>query len=1219
MNYKAPISLLFLILFWACGSSRKSQPEPDQFENSPGIFKIDTSTGYTINHTSQDSIKDLYNSFGKKLVTGKPVRIEGTVLSESDMGKPEMVIAKKPKLIPPKKEKVSNLAMISRFKFNLKNLKPVTEIKKDSVGILTNSTGDTIPTGIPIPISGRIVPCIQPKPIQSSHSRFMESNSANIRYIGTDQGLPSQFIFSFCMDHKNRLWFGSLGGGASCFDGSTLINFTKKEGLTGNWVRVVFQDSKKNIWLGTENGISLYDGEKFIHYTEEEGLSKNRISSIFEDSKQNIWIGSLGGGVSKFRNDSITHFSYKEGLTNPTIRSIDEDKAGRIWFASKAGIFFYHNRSFSQLSQSDGLCSNKISAVKVDTKGNIWIGSEDNGLNIYDGKHISHYSFSNIQKKDVIWSFYEDSDHKMWIPIWDKGVYQYDNNRFMLYSREEGLSNNFILEILEDNIGNIWFTTWGGGINILNKHSFKDFSNQHDQDIIRLRCITEDSLENKWIGSIDRGWFFYDGTTICQYTMDEGLMNNYTECLITDHKNNVWAGTWGGIIKYDGKCFTNYPLLYKEEKIVIESLLQDRKGNIWIGTMKHGIIKFDGTEFTLFNEENGFNAVRVNSITEDFEGNIWFGSKNCGVTRYDGEYFTTFTEKEGLSSNHISCLTKRNGKVWVGTRDNGINVIGKKHVITINTKQGLSNNLVTSLKEDHLGRVWCGTDNGLNLLNLGESSSTNENMHPSLLDFKIYNFNKQDGLRGNNFHQGFAMESRTNVMWWLCGDAITTLDLNQFVPPTIQPTVDISSIEINDSYIDFRHEKSQNQENEIEISRFNNYPDKMKLPHDQNHLTFHFSSIDWSASQNVQYSYKLDDEQWSTASKVANASYRNIEYGDHIFKVRAIGSARIWSKTFNYPFRVSPPWWLSGPIKVAYAVVLVLFIYLVILLRTRKLNQSKNMLKIQVEKATHNLLLKNQEIQAQKESLEHKHVEITDSIIYAKRIQKAILPPKRVIDKCFSEYFIFYEPKDVVAGDFYWIRIIQDMVIFGVADCTGHGVPGAMVSVVCNYALNRSTGEFNLTDPGRILDSSRTLVIREFEKSDEEVKDGMDIALCTFDGNNLYYSGAYNPLWVIRDNELIEIKADRQPIGKYVNQTSFKTHHFPLQKDDLIYLCSDGYADQFGGELNKKFKSKRLKELLLQIRHQPLEQQKITLKETILKWRGNIEQLDDICIVGIKV
>lgn len=266
-------------------------------------------------------------------------------------------------------------------------------------------------------------------------------------------------------------------------------------------------------------------------------------------------------------------------------------------------------------------------------------------------------------------------------------------------------------------------------------------------------------------------------------------------------------------------------------------------------------------------------------------------------------------------------------------------------------------------------------------------------------------------------------------------------------------------------------------------------------------------------------------------------------------------------------------------------------------------------------------------IEAQKEDvdnaytkLEEKSNEVTSSITYAKRIQSAILPSLESIHNYLGDSFVIYKPKDIVAGDFYWLEPIGEKVLFAVADCTGHGVPGALVSVVCHNALNRSLRENNLNDPGEILNKCREIVVNEFEKSQEEVNDGMDIALCALEGNHLRYAGANNSIWIIRENSdsIEEIKANKQPIGRSFKPQPFITHSVYLNKGDSFYIFSDGYVDQFGGDRGKKFKSVNLKKLLLSVKDKSMVDQKRTINDQFENWKGELEQVDDVCIIGVR-
>ncbi|HET6245944.1 MAG: tetratricopeptide repeat protein [Bacteroidetes bacterium] len=281
----------------------------------------------------------------------------------------------------------------------------------------------------------------------------------------------------------------------------------------------------------------------------------------------------------------------------------------------------------------------------------------------------------------------------------------------------------------------------------------------------------------------------------------------------------------------------------------------------------------------------------------------------------------------------------------------------------------------------------------------------------------------------------------------------------------------------------------------------------------------------------------------------------------------------------------------------------------------------------QKKRANSLLNLHNIEISEKKKIIEGKNKDITDSINYAKRIQEAILPPDNLVKQLLPDSFIFYKPKDIVSGDFYWMERDKSfnfpsnqLVFLAAADCTGHGVPGAMVSVVCSNALNRTVKEFGITEPGKILDKVRELVIETFEKSESEVRDGMDISLCSFNvvTNELKWAGANNALWILSKEGLNEIKPDKQPIGKYSEHKSFTTHTIQINKGETFYLFTDGYADQFGGEKGKKFKYAQFKELLIAIQEKEMHEQAEILDSKFEQWKGKHEQVDDVCVIGVR-
>jgi serine phosphatase RsbU (regulator of sigma subunit) len=298
------------------------------------------------------------------------------------------------------------------------------------------------------------------------------------------------------------------------------------------------------------------------------------------------------------------------------------------------------------------------------------------------------------------------------------------------------------------------------------------------------------------------------------------------------------------------------------------------------------------------------------------------------------------------------------------------------------------------------------------------------------------------------------------------------------------------------------------------------------------------------------------------------------------------------------------------------------------------LNQKKKTNKI--------LNAQNEEITEQHFIIEEKNKDITDSLNYAQRIQDAILPEESLLNKS-HEAFIYYRPKDIVSGDFYWMKEIGDKIYFSVVDCTGHGVSGAFMSIIGINSLNKIVDDFKIESTGKILDELNKSVNTALgvnhadENSIVNIRDGMDICICSIDKstNNLEYSGANNSLYLIRNKENLikerdcildndqsifyEIKPDKMAIGGGSNKVKYKTHSIQLKKDDTLYLFSDGYADQFGGTKGKKFMYKPFKRMFLSIQDQSMDSQLSHIDKTMREWKMGIEQLDDICVMGVRV
>jgi serine phosphatase RsbU (regulator of sigma subunit) len=394
--------------------------------------------------------------------------------------------------------------------------------------------------------------------------------------------------------------------------------------------------------------------------------------------------------------------------------------------------------------------------------------------------------------------------------------------------------------------------------------------------------------------------------------------------------------------------------------------------------------------------------------------------------------------------------------------------------------------------------------------------------------------------------------------------------------------------------------------------------DDLSFTYEDRSISFKVSAPFYPVAQSSQYQYYIEGigPGWNPWTTESDFSFQLLPHGKYVMHIRARDILGKLSNESIVSFAIKPPFWSSWWFLTLCGLVFASLVFLVIRIRIMKLQKDKSILEQKVWERTVVIKRQKDEIEVQKQ-------EIMDSILYAERIQKAVLPSHNIIQKILPENFILFLPRDIVSGDFYWMTTKDNYSIFAAVDCTGHGVPGAFMSMLGVSFLNGIVNESKQLKANLILKQLRELVKTTLSQSyDAETKDGMDIALCILNNktNKLQFAGAFNPLYLIRDNNLMEIKGDRMPIGiyRYV-ETDFTNNEIQLQKADCLYIFSDGYVDQFGGIKGKKFLTRNLKETLLRIHSKPMKNQKELLQETLRKWKGDYKQIDDILIIGLRI
>jgi serine phosphatase RsbU (regulator of sigma subunit) len=387
-----------------------------------------------------------------------------------------------------------------------------------------------------------------------------------------------------------------------------------------------------------------------------------------------------------------------------------------------------------------------------------------------------------------------------------------------------------------------------------------------------------------------------------------------------------------------------------------------------------------------------------------------------------------------------------------------------------------------------------------------------------------------------------------------------------------------------------------------------------------NSIAFSFASPYFEFDRGAIFQYKLEgfDTAWYKAGKQLEKNYTNLPEGVYTFRVKMLSLLGRQSQEASYTFTIAAPWYRRPWAYLLYVLAFAASIALSVWLAVGRIRRQKEKLEHIVTLRTAEVLEQKNEVEKQKQIVEEHQKEMVDSITYAKRLQEAILPSLTLIHQHLPQSFVMYRPKDIVAGDFYWMHTEGDTIWIAAADCTGHGVPGALVSIVCSNAMNRAVKEFGLKDTGAILDKVTELVLETFEKGGHEIKDGMDISLLSINrtSRQVNWSGAHNPLWIVKDGNLTEIKANKQPIGKSEHSIPFSTHTFPMEDGMTLYLITDGYADQFGMQ-DKKLMKKKFKELVLSIQNQSIAEQGRFLNEHHDTWKGEMAQTDDVTVIGI--
>ena len=1053
--------------------------------------------------------------------------------------------------------------------------------------------------------------------------------------------------------------------------------YSVKEGLAQSSVHAIKQDNQGYLWIGTASGLSKFNGKDFINYTTEDGLSDGAVKAIYIDKKQTIWTGHTDGGVSRIIGDTkMTVLNIGADIT-----SMAEDDEGNLWITSfKSGAIKITNPytnhvdsvKFKQYKGQEGLSDIVFQVIKL--KNGTVCFVTDVGVKYYNAQkeEFAKFIVKDMPSYFQIISMYETSNENLWFGTYNGGAYEYIKveEKLKIYDTRDGLAHNWVTSIFEDNYQNLWLGTWGGGITKVNtKKELLTINPSKGLIDDKIRCIAGDREGNVLFGTKENGLLLYKGEQFVAYTKEEGLVDNQVWAILKDNDNYTWIGTNKGISKIkDNKIVKNYNenngLPFQEVRFI----KQDKTGNIWIGTWGGGVMQYNSRsdKFEVNFRINSFMyQPLITALEVDKSNNLWVGTTD-GLVYYEikNQLADRLTQNHGLAGNDITVVfADSKNNVWVGSRGKGISKIknadikkinlnnnftptciaednkgnlligtegkgilvfdGQKITKEITTKDGLLSDYISLINIDNEGNSWIGTNKGLNRL-VTKSK-------------KFYSYSQKMGFIGIESKNNATFKDNDGNLWFGTIQGAIKLNTKAINENLLEPITFITRLRVN-----------------LEDRKLT---DNLTLNYREKSITIDYNSICLTNPEQVYYQVMLEgaDEDWRPLTQQTFATYSPLPPGKYTFKVKASNNNDIWNKTpVTYSFEITPPLWQRTWFVLSCVILVFVLVVTFIKYREKQLLKEKQLLEVKVKERTEEVVQKSAEI-------EQKNKDIIDSITYAKRIQDSILPSDEAFTHGLKDTFVLFNPKDIVSGDFYWLyaapsnspeggetpfpsgRVGDGLVLFAAVDCTGHGVPGAFMSIVGYNLLDKIVGEYGITKPSEILDRLNKGVEETLRKEVEklDIKDGMDITLCAFDKKTqtLEFAGAYNPLYIVSTNtlfdfdvelipdmvsdeglKLYEMKVDRFPIGSFSdNQQLYQNHSVKLSKGDTVYLFSDGFADQFGGPQGKKFRYKQFKQLFLSINDKSMDEQKLILETTLSDWKGSMEQIDDVIVIGTRL
>jgi len=1125
----------------------------------------------------------------------------------------------------------------------------------------------------------------------ASISLYSLGQKQNFRFdhFSVKDGLSQVCVNSIIQDQHGFVWFAT-NDGLNRYDGYKFTIFKPNLGdqssLSNNVVKTIYEDRDGDIWVGTAGGgLCLYDSEKdsFTSYdlSDSSVVSKgsNDVYALFEDSDSVLWVGTFGGGLKRFdkKTGKIKHYindtSDNQSISSNSIRAITEDREGYLWIGlDGGGLNRMHKvgETFKQYKHSEddstSLSSDNVMSLKYnEKKGVIWIGTYGGGLSKLDLKYdkFTNYTVSNKSgiSNDIVWTVDDDKKGNLILGTRGGGFDVFDVQKETFYNvrsypfDQYSLSDNAVLSICVDDNGVWWLGTENGGVNkfAASQKKFDVYQpaskltlKTEQNNIYAVAPIDEDHL---LVGTRGGGLINFDENFSKVEQFDNDIMEEFNfsdiNTFINDPDDNtIWVGTDGNGLFHlskDFKPIENFKFLNNKNSLsnnAIKSLLFDENGILWIGTFGGGLNSFNKKTRTFRNYPiDKHNKMRnvVLTLFEDSHNRLWVGSNGHGLLLFDRKNFT-FTsyqndrkDLKSISNNVVYAVHEDNsGYLWIGT-GGGLNMFdaNKGRFVAFTQHSGLANDMVVGILQDASQNLWLSTYNGLSKFNLETKA--------------FQNYYDTDGLPSNTFNEGACFKRKDGRMYFGTSNGLIAFYPDSILRSEYVPTIYLTDFKVYNESVGI--DSSVN--GKVLYNKNLYLVDQIDISYKHNVISFEFAALDYSSPDKIQYKYMMQnfDKGWnSTSANNRIATYTNLPGGSYTFMVKSSNSdGRETNNTTKIVINVDPPFWKTSWFYSLVVLFIIVVVYVYVKYREHLHKVEKERLEEQVRVRTNEINMQKEELQQQSEELKlqsetvnQKNTDLTrtnmllnDSIDYAKRIQDAMLPDISLMKSILSECFVYYHPKDKVSGDFYWFYEHNQRIFVVAADCTGHGVPGAFMSMIGSTLLNEIIIEKQEQIPSEILKQLNAGIIKALNQKsgrNQSQDDGMDISICCIDKKTqkVEIACANHAVYLIYKDKLNVIQGDIFSIGGIFSlkaDRDFTNHVFDLKKGTTIYMFSDGFQDQFGGEKNKKFMANRFRDLLFKQHEVEMNEQEHMLDQVFNEWKGDYRQVDDVLVMGIRL